>query len=141
MCTPTNLEATCAVLASERHLDEPVGEYRPLIIGASLELGTASALKEFYKQNLLDVPGRIVVGKTELTTEPEVTAILRALLYTGCCRIEERSDACRDIFIRACKAGKHIGIPELLESFEEAPTNPFVGVLQRAITELVGDAK
>ena len=87
MSAPTNLEAIQAVLSSERFLDEPVSEYKPKSIGKMFDLGTASTLREYYKQNLLNVPGRLAVGTAEITTTPEVMAILRALLYTGCCRI------------------------------------------------------
>lgn len=137
MGAPTNLEAIQAVLASERFLDEPVSGYRPKSIGAKFDLGTASTLREYYKKNLLDVPGRIVVGSAEITTTPEVMAVLRALLYTGCCRIEERSLACREVFTRACKVGSYIGTPELISTFEENPENPFIRVIQDTLRELL----
>lgn len=138
MSAPTKPDAIQSVLAAERFLDGPVGEYRPKIIGTGLELGTASTLRDYYKQNLLNTPGRIVVGNCEIQTAPEVTAILRALLYTGCCRIEARSAACREVFVRACKAGPYIGVDELLATFEEKPINPFVLTLQNTIQELAG---
>lgn len=140
MGTITNLEAIQAVLASERVLDEPVGEYRPRTMGAVLDLGTASTFKEYYSKNLLSVPGKVVIGSAEIATAPEVTAVLRALLYTGCCRIEERSSACRDVFMRACGAGAYIGVNELLGTFVEKPENPFVKVLQDTIKKLVGES-
>ena len=65
MSAPTNLEAIQAVLSSERFLDEPVSEYKPKSIGKKFDLGTSSTLREYYKQNLLNVPGRIVVGTAE----------------------------------------------------------------------------
>lgn len=138
MSAPTNLEAIQAVLSSERFLDEPVSEYKPKSIGKMFDLGTASALREHYKQNLLNVPGRLVVGTAEITTTPEVMVILRALLYTGCCRIEARSLACREVFTRACKAGANIGSAELIATFEKDPSDPFVAVLQDTIRELLG---
>ena len=137
MSTPTNLEAIQSVFASERFLDEPVGEYKIKTIGAKFDLGTASTLREYYKQNLLEVPGRLVVGSAEISTSPEVMAILRALLYTGCCRIEERALACREVFTRACKAGTYIGKDELLATFVDEDPNPFVPVLQDTIRELL----
>lgn len=138
MSAPTNLEAIQAVLSSERFLDEPVSEYKPKSIGKMFDLGTASTLREYYKQNLLNVPGRLAVGTAEITTTPEVMAILRALLYTGCCRIEARSLACREVFTRACKAGANIGSAELIATFEKDPSDPFVAVLQDTIRELLG---
>lgn len=138
MSTLTNLEAIQAVLASERFLDSPVTEYRVKSIGTKFDLGTASTIREYYKKNLLDVPGRIVVGSAEITTTPEVMAALRAVLYAGCCRIEERSVACREVFTRACKAGKYIGTEELLSTFVSESENPFVKVVQDTIKELLG---
>lgn len=137
MSAPTNLEAIQAVLSSERFLDSPVTEYRPKSIGAKFDLGAASTLCEYYKKNLLDVPGRIVVGNTEITTTPEVMAVLRAVLYTGCCRIEERSVACREVFTRACQVGTNIGAEELLSTFVSESDNPFVKVIQDTIKELL----
>lgn len=138
MTMPTNLEAIQAVLASERFLDEPVTEYKPKSVGVKFDLGTAAAMREHYRNNLLEVPGRIVVGSSVITTTPEVMAVLRALLYTGCCRIEERSLACREIFTRACKVGSYIGTQELLSTFEDGADNPFVPVIQETIKELLG---
>ena len=68
---PTNLEAIQAVLASERFLDEPVTEYKPKSAGVKFDLGTAAAMREHYRNNLLEVPGRIVVGSSVITTTPE----------------------------------------------------------------------
>lgn len=138
MSMPTNLEAIQAVLASERFLDDPVTEYKPKSAGVKFDLGTAAAMREHYRNNLLEVPGRIVVGSSVITTTPEVMAVLRALLYTGCCRIEDRSLACREVFTRACKVGSFIGTQELLSTFEERPSNPFMQVLQETIKELLG---
>lgn len=118
-------------------LNEPVQPYKIKSLGKMPAVGTAADLKAFYRENLVAEDGKLVIGKVEVTTASEVTAVLRALLYTGCCRIEERSRACRDVFLRACKAGTYIGIEELLGSFVEKDDNPFVGVLQDTIRELV----
>lgn len=137
MGAPMNVEAIQAVLASERFLDSPVTEYLPKSIGVKFDLGAASTLREYYKKNLLDVPGRIVVGNTEITTTPEVMAALRAILHTGCCRIEDRSVACREVFTRACQVGTNIGAEELLSTFVSESDNPFVKVIQDTIKELL----
>lgn len=136
MNSPTNLEAIQEVLQTERVLDGIPGEYKIKLLHADFETGAAAVLKQYYRENLLDVPGRLVVGTVEITMAPEVTAVLRSLLYTGCCRIEARSIACREIFMRGCRAGTHIGKEELLSTFVEGDLNPFVDVLQTAIKEL-----
>lgn len=133
-----NLDAIQKALKSERFLDGPVCEYKPKTVGTKLNLGTSSTLREYYSKYLLDVPGSIIVGSVKITTSPEVMAVLKAVLYTGCCRIEERSYACREVFMRACKGGQHLGISELISTFEEHPTNPFVTVVQDTIKELLG---
>ena len=137
MSAPTNLQPIQALLSSERFLAEPVSGYKPKSIGKKFDLCTSSTLREYYKQNLLNVPGRIVVGTAEITTTPEVMAVLRALLYTGCCRIEERSVACREVFTRACQVGTNIGAEELLSTFVSESDNPFVKVIQDTIKELL----
>lgn len=118
-------------------LNEPVGEYSLKYLGAKLECGTAADLKRFYTENLGAEPGKIVVGEAAITTTPEVIALLRALLYTGCCRIKERSDACREIFLRACKGGLHLGTDELLATFVQESENPFVPVVQDTMKEIL----
>lgn len=114
-----------------------VSEYTPRYFGAKVDFGATATLCEFYQKNLGTEPGRIVAGSATITTTAEVIALLRALLYTGCCRIEERSAACREIFLRACKGGRHLGTEELLATFVTDDSNPFVGVLQDEMRRLL----
>lgn len=136
MNAPTNLEAVRAALDSERFLDMPVEEYRPKLIGSVLELGTASTFRGHYANNLTQEQGVVTIGKHSISTAPEVTAALRALLCTGCCHIEARSAACREIFFRIVKSGTVVTKESALCTFEECPINPFVRVLQDTIKEL-----
>lgn len=127
------------VLAQECVLNVPVTEYIPQRLGSKVQLGAAGAFKDYVKHCYVNEPGKVIVGNTVITTEPVVSAVLRALLYTGCCRIEARSDACRELFLYICGRGKHLGVAELLSVTTVQSDNPFVAVLQKAIQETVDE--
>lgn len=132
MNDPTTIEAIQYELSME-----PLSEYRPKRLPVKINTGAVGNFKEFYRQNLQSAPGKITVGKVEITTTPEVMAVLRALLHTGCCTIEARSTACREIFLRACSAGRYIDTQVLLSTFVENSPNLFVPVLQQAIEDVL----
>lgn len=138
MNTTETLNAVHKSFKSERRLDINPGEYRMQTIGTDMSFGVGDALRQVYKEMLGTECGRIVTDSTEIHTSPEVIAILRALLYVGCCRNELRSEACRKVFQRACIVGDYVGSRELIATFEEDDSNPFVPVIQDAIKELLG---
>lgn len=87
----------------ERILDEQPKAYVPVTLGMDESFGLYGSVKQQYQENLdKDDPfGKILVGDATITVASECVAMLKAVLYSGCCRIEERAVACRKVF-EAC---------------------------------------
>lgn len=109
-------------------------QYTPVTLGAKIDLGVGGNIIELYR-DLLDTTateGKIIVGDTVLTTEPECVAMLKAILQAGCCRIEERAAACREVVVPCITTQSK---EEFVAAFKDNPDNPFVAAIHKAIRE------
>lgn len=111
--------------------------YRPVRIRNCPDLGVKTSLRDYYEQYLVEGNTSIVIGATSKTTTPEVNAALRALLCAGCCKIEKRSQACREIFIKTCMLSAPITAEAMMGAFVPDELNPFTAVIQQSLRELL----
>jgi len=118
--------------------DGTLKEHRVKTFNPDFKVGMAAAVKEYYEKNLGTVPGVLSVGSVTIETTPKVMAALKAVLYAGCCRIELRAAACREVFTAACKAGSPLTEKKLIASFTESD-NPFTQVLQDTLRGLLNE--
>lgn len=116
-----------------------IRRYKPLTLAEDRMFGTSSDFKEHYKKNLVDEEGIIKIGDNTIRTSPKAMAVLKALLFTGCCYIEDRASACRQIFVDACTSGLYIDVGDILNSACIDSKNPFTQVLMDTIKEVVED--
>ena len=65
--------------------------------------GTVRQMYSSYFDSEADV-GNIVVDGQNFAVAPECVAMLKAVLFAGCCRIEERAAACKKVFDKCVSA-------------------------------------
>lgn len=84
--------------------------------------GTVEIFKHIY--NSIEVSPNEEEGKIEILgqkvwCDPKVIKTLKAVIKTGCCRNEDLSTACREVFMQVLRIGKSvevITVPRMLES-------------------------
>jgi hypothetical protein len=124
-------------IGAPQDYDGNIKPYRLETIKPYERFGLAHALKKFYKDYLTQEPGKIVIGTNTIQADPEVLAIMKAILLAGCCKIEERAIACGEVFRRVCTAGTYLDKATILTVLESESTNTFVPVLQETIKEIL----
>lgn len=121
-------------LLKERVLDDIPPEYRPTTLTVDINCGVRGSIAQGYQSNLSDESvGIIYVEGKEFRTSPEVVAMLKAILYAGCCYIEERAKACREVFEKTLFSKTK---EEFLGKLEDNPNNPFVAEVNKAVKEV-----
>lgn len=105
----------------------------PTTIGGDADFGVGGDVRTLYHNYLcFDTQGKIVVdGGAVRTVPPEVVAMLKAVLHAGCCRIEERATACRDVFNACVMASSKEDFVSRLE--DTGNTDPFYTAIQEAV--------
>lgn len=116
-----------------------IQKYKPTKVSEECTYGTASDFKRYYTDNLKEREGELCIQGTVIHTSPKAMAILKSLLYTGCCYIEDRAKACREIFLKSCTAGAYIDEKVIVSAFCANMDNQFVQVLHEAILEVLKD--
>lgn len=116
-----------------------IRKYKPTKVSEECTYGTASDFKRYYTDNLKEEEGELYIQGTVIRTSPKAMAILKSLLNTGCCYIEERAKACREIFLKSCTTGEYVDENAIVSAFCASMDNPFVQVLHEAILEVVKD--
>lgn len=110
--------------------------YTPTLLGINQSMGVGYAVSVCYEQ-FLDggvQAGFIEKNGTSREVEPEVVAMLKAVLMAGCTRIEERADACRKVFDACLPANTKADFISLLptgDAFVEDITKSIKGVWGR----------
>lgn len=108
------------------------GQYNPITLGAKVDLGVGGNIIDLYHEQLDPnaTEGLVIAGSSTLKTEPECVAMLKAILQAGCCRIEERAEACRQVFTTCVTATSK---QDFISRFVPDPDNPFVDAIHDAI--------
>lgn len=114
--------------------------YVPVTLGIDQSMGVGYAVKIGY-EDFLDKDSTTGViefpdGRSVSTT-PCVVAMLKAILIAGCCRIEERSDACRVVFEACNTATSETEFLRLASAINS--DNPFVSDIVSSIREVWAD--
>ena len=108
--------------------------YKVKTSGLGEELGLAAAVKNFYKSSLTDEPkGTVIIRGVERSVEPELVAMLRAILAAGICKFEERATACRKVFLSIAAYDTK---SEVLNAIATDSDDAFVNEVYRAIKEV-----
>lgn len=114
--------------------------YVPVTLGMDQSMGVGYTVKIGY-EDFLDKDSE--TGTIEfpdektVTTTPRVVAMLKAILIAGCCRIEERSNACSTVF-EACNTAT--SEEEFLKMADAIHSdNPFVSDIVSSIREVWAD--
>ena len=120
----------------ERLLDSQPKVYKPVTLGIEESMGLRGSIKRFYAEMLdkNEPYGQILIGDATVTVAPECVAMLKAILYSGCCKIEERAMACKKAFEKCVLAESKGQFVEILAP--EAKNDPWVNEICLAIKEL-----
>lgn len=89
-----------------RYLDCAPDMFHYTKLASEQSLGLYGTVKQFYHTYLDETAevGVIRVGDQSFNVDPRCVAMLKAVLFAGCCRIEERADACRKVFEKCVTA-------------------------------------
>ncbi len=89
-----------------RFLDCVPDSYRFTKLASEQNLGLYGNVKQFYHTYLDETAevGVIRVGDRAFNVDPRCVAMLKAVLFAGCCRIEERAAACKKVFDKCVTA-------------------------------------
>lgn len=106
-------------------------QYVPQSYGGNFDLGVGGNIRQLYASYLdVSTPGIITVDSVTRTVEPHVVAMLKAILQAGCCRIEERAIACKQVFDQCLKASTR---EEFVSMFDNSTQDEFVQSIYKAV--------
>lgn len=104
--------------------------YNLITLGGEFNLGLEGNIRQLYHSYLdTSQPGKII-GDTTREVEPEVVAMLKSILQAGCCRIEERSIACRTVFKQCLNASTK---EDFINAFTPDTEDKFVQAIYKAV--------
>ncbi len=118
-----------------RFLDCSPESFRYTKLDSKENLGLYGTVKQLYHTYLDEEAevGVIRVGDKSFNVDPRCVAMLKAVLFAGCCRIEERADACRQVFDKCVTAPTVDLFKERLEKL--AADNEWVGDVYKVASE------
>ena len=117
-------------------LNEQPRQYVPIALNLEDSFGLLGSIKSFYRVHLdMGAPyGKILTDEGSVTIPVECIAMLKAILCAGCCKIEERAEACRKAF-DACVLSE--SKEEFLSNLEAInQDDPWVNEIYKAVKEL-----
>lgn len=106
-------------------------QYVPQSYGGNFDLGVGGNIRQLYASYLdVSTPGVITVDSVTRNVEPQVVAMLKAILQAGCCRIEERAMACKKVFDQCLRANTR---EEFVSMFDDSTKDEFIQAIYKAV--------
>ena len=120
-------------MSVKRVLNEIPNEYKPQTLNTPITFGVGGTIQQIYPTYPLTGKGTIYKDDKCVSVDAEVVAMLKAILFAGCCRIEERAKACKTVFDQCLHS---IDRESFMAKFDDSIEDPFVQDIYRAIREV-----